>query len=126
MILFFPLSFLPSSLYLVYGQIGVEDLTMLLLTAAVATAISPGSSPTQQRMGSFRFQGCFLISFPFLPYKANMRMYTDTNRVLAAGLQKMGHQHPQSETALCVFHLLTSHKIHYIMNHPGGSEILAS
>lgn len=109
--IFFPFSFLPSSLYLAHGQIGVEDLTILLLTAAVATAISLGSSPTQQRMGSFRFQGCLLISFPFLPYKANMRMCTDTNRVLAAGLQKMGHQHPQSETALCVFHLLTSHGI---------------
>ena len=84
---------------------------MLLLTAAVAAVISPGSSPTQQRMGCFRFQGCFLISFPFLPYKAKRSLYTDTNHVLAAGLKKMGHQHPQSETALCVLHLLTRHDI---------------
>lgn len=33
---------------------------------------------------------------------------------LAAGLQKMGHQHPQSETALCVLHLLTRHDILWI------------
>lgn len=31
----------------------------------------------------------FLTSIPFFPYKGNMRMHTDANRVLAADLLKM-------------------------------------
>lgn len=109
LVFLFPLFFLPSCLYFDHCQTGVEDLHYAHSSSCYSDFFQDHLQPKKNET----FQGYFLIFPPSFHTKQTWEC-TPIPTEFWQLTHRWGHQHPQSETVLCVVNRLISCDITWI------------